>query len=38
MGKVDMNGNIPICDMCGTLMTNFDGWAWHTCPNCGNAV
>ncbi len=38
MGSVKMNGDVPICDMCGAQMTEFDGWAWHTCPECGNAV
>ena len=38
MGKVKMKGKIPICNVCGALMTKFDGWAWHTCPKCGNSV
>lgn len=38
MGTVNMKDGMPICDMCGTLMTEFDGWAWHTCPECGNMV
>ena len=38
MGTVKMKGDVPICDMCGSLMTGFDGWAWHTCPECGNSV
>ena len=28
----------PTCDLCGEKMTEFDGWAWYTCPNCGNMV
>ena len=28
----------PTCDLCGEKMTEFDGWAWYTCPNCGNTV
>ena len=28
----------PICDDCNTEMSEFDGWAWYTCPNCGNRV
>lgn len=28
----------PTCDLCGEMMTEFDGWAWYTCPNCGNTV
>lgn len=28
----------PTCNMCGSLMTEFDGWAWYTCPDCGNSV
>ena len=28
----------PICDACGSEMTDFDGCAWYTCPNCGNSV
>ncbi len=27
----------PTCS-CGAKMTIFDGWAWHTCPKCGEAV
>lgn len=30
--------NYPTCKSCGTLMIEFDGWAWYTCPKCGNAV
>ena len=37
MGTVNMQGDTPICD-CGELMTELDGWAWHTCPRCGNSV
>ncbi len=28
----------PICKSCGAKMTRFDGWAWYTCPECGNSV
>ncbi len=28
----------PTCKTCGTKMTGFDGWAWYTCPNCGDKV
>ena len=28
----------PICKTCGAEMTDFDGWAWHTCPECGDKV
>ena len=28
----------PTCNFCGGKMTEFDGWAWHTCPKCGNSV
>lgn len=31
-------GNFPFCDTCGTEMTQFDGWAWYTCPECGDKV
>ena len=30
--------NYPICNMCGSEMTEFDGWAWYKCPSCGNSV
>lgn len=30
--------NYPTCDLCGNSMTEFDGWAWYTCPECGNRV
>ena len=26
------------CKTCGMLMTEFDDWAWYTCPECGNRV
>ena len=32
------DGNYPTCKMCHSLMTEFDGWAWYTCPNCQNKV
>lgn len=38
MGNVVLKDGVPICDFCGSLMTIFDGWAWHTCPECQNAV
>ena len=28
----------PKCKTCGGEMTEFDGWAWYTCPNCGDSV
>ena len=28
----------PICRTCGAEMTEFDGWAWYTCPVCANRV
>ena len=28
----------PKCDMCGAKMTEYDGNAWYTCPECGNMV
>ena len=30
--------NPPICKTCKAKMTEFDGWAWYTCPECGNRV
>lgn len=38
MSSVKMKGDFPVCDMCGSLMVEFDGWAWYTCPECGNSV
>lgn len=38
MGNVKMMGDTPVCDRCGSLMTEFDGCAWYTCPECGNSV
>lgn len=29
---------VPKCKTCGSDMTEFDGWAWHTCTKCGNSV
>ena len=31
-------GNYPTCKTCGADMTVFDGWAWYTCPECGDKV
>lgn len=31
-------GNYPYCKTCGAKMTDFDGWAWYTCPECENSV
>lgn len=31
-------GLYPTCNACGSLMTQFDDWAWYTCPVCGNRV
>jgi predicted RNA-binding Zn-ribbon protein involved in translation (DUF1610 family) len=28
----------PVCKSCGAKMTEFDGCAWYTCPECGDAV
>ena len=28
----------PVCNSCGAEMTEFDGWAWYSCPECGNRV
>lgn len=28
----------PTCKSCDTKMTEFDGWAWYTCPYCGDKV
>ncbi len=28
----------PTCKTCGARMTEFDGWAWYTCPECGDSV
>ena len=30
-------GRYPICK-CGAEMTDFDDWAWYTCPECGDKV
>ena len=32
MGIVKIKDDVPIFDMYGSLMTEFDGWAWHTHP------
>lgn len=31
-------GIYPYCKTCGAEMTEFDGWAWYTCPECGDSV
>lgn len=36
-GDDGMN-DYPICKTCGAKMTQFDGWAWYTCLECGNSV
>ena len=36
-GDDDMK-DYPICRTCGSEMTDFDGWAWYTCPECGDSV
>lgn len=36
-GDDGMN-DFPICKTCGAKMTEFDGWAWYTCPECGDMV
>ena len=28
----------PTCKSCGAKMTEYDGWAWYTCPVCGDAI
>ena len=38
MGTVNFENDMPICDMCDSLMSKFDGVAWYTCPECGNSV
>ena len=38
IGTVKMKKKVPMCDICITLMTEVVGWAWHTCPDCGNSV
>ena len=27
-----------MCRTCGFKMTEFDGWAWYACSNCGDSV
>ncbi len=34
----DEEKDYPICKSCGAKMTEFDDWAWYTCPECGNKV
>lgn len=34
-GEMD---KFPICKTCGSTMSKFDGWAWYTCPYCGDSV
>lgn len=37
--KEDLKMNkYPVCKSCGSEMSEFDGWAWYTCKNCGNSV
>lgn len=31
-------GIYPACKTCGADMTELDGWAWYTCPECGDKV
>lgn len=31
-------GIFPRCKTCGAEMTEFDGWAWYTCPVCEDKV
>ena len=38
MGTARFRNGYPICDMCDSEMTDFDGEAWYTCQECGNAV
>lgn len=28
----------PVCKTCGAAMSEFDGWAWYTCSECGDSV
>lgn len=34
----DSKSKYPICNMCGSEMTDFDGVDWYTCPECGNMI
>lgn len=34
----DEGPDYPICDSCGSRMTEFDGCWWYTCPECGNGL
>lgn len=36
--RVKIKNGYPICNVCGSLMTDFDGVDWYTCSKCGNAV
>lgn len=38
MGTAKMKKGFPVCRSCGTLMTDFDGVFWYSCPECGNSV
>lgn len=31
-------GRFPTCKTCGASMTQFDNWAWYTCPMCQDRV
>jgi Zn finger protein HypA/HybF involved in hydrogenase expression len=33
-----LDDEYPVCKSCGAKMTEFDGWAWYTCPDCGDSV
>lgn len=36
---IDSNDSeYPVCDSCGSSMTEFDGCWWYSCPKCGNRV
>ena len=34
----EKNIKYPTCRTCRAKMTDFDGWAWYTCPECGDMV
>lgn len=37
-GSVTPDIDYPTCKTCGARMTEFDGWAWYACPECGNSA
>ena len=38
MGTAKFRNGYPICYLCDIEMTDYDGEACYTCPECGNAV